>query len=260
MATRPRRHSVVTLRLTVTSDDVFGDHNSPTLTPRTRVLPRGRNYFARTPTSPLPRTPTSPQPRSPSSPHRRCPGSPLLNRASPSPLSPRESSSRFRYDNVTEERDASHAGSSTSGLMRRSSLLTVPLMGHDPPPDQFLRAPRQRSSSLAGPLHSPDLIRYLNGARERAAAPLGHESFSLGSSENEGTDDPSPAPRAKQTSSPGLVIAVVPHITTLDISTTVRRPPNTRQGAIRDADLCTAAPSPSLIGPHPPLPTTLISP
>ncbi|XP_018015587.1 serine/arginine-rich splicing factor SR45-like, partial [Hyalella azteca] len=209
MATRPRRHSVVTLRLTVTSDDVFGDHNSPTLTPRTRVLPRGRNYFARTPTSPLPRTPTSPQPRSPSSPHRRCPGSPLLNRAStsplppstnrgtgalpmsprgaspspnslrgtsqcpvsprgtsPSPLSPRESSSRFRYDNVTggskgasiEERDASHAGSSTSGLMRRSSLLTVPLMGHDPPPDQFLRAPRQRSSSLAGPLHSPDLI------------------------------------------------------------------------------------------------------
>nr|XP_027209028.1 serine/arginine repetitive matrix protein 1-like [Penaeus vannamei] len=88
--------------------------------------------MSRTPTSPLCREPPSPNARS-----------------TPSPVSPRSVGGRhFRYDVWADQR----------GLRRRSSLLTVPST-HDPPADLHLRLPRQRSSSIAGPLRPPDLVR-----------------------------------------------------------------------------------------------------
>ncbi|KAL7630008.1 UNVERIFIED_CONTAM: hypothetical protein RMT77_019872 [Armadillidium vulgare] len=177
MAARPRRHSVVTLRLTVTSDDVFSNDykRDPSLSPSLSV--KNRNYnrsryrnspspLCRTPTSPLcrsptspmnrtppsprARTPTSPRPQTPSSPltqHRRDLPSPIPGR-SPSPVSPR-ANRVFKYDQTLDQKN----------LIRRSSLLTVP-SAHDLPLDHHMRIPRKRSSSIAGPLRPPpDLLR-----------------------------------------------------------------------------------------------------
>ena len=168
VTTRPRRHSVVTLKLTVTSDDIFspggGGGDSPTLAPRLRHYRHHRKVnspLCRTPTSPLCGTPTSPHgiPRGmPPSPRTRTPTSPRdRDRVTPSPvqeddapLSPRGGPPRhFRYDTATEH---------SANLRRRSSLLTVP-SAHDPPPDHHFRLPRPRSSSIAGPLRPPDLLR-----------------------------------------------------------------------------------------------------
>ncbi|XP_069991865.1 uncharacterized protein [Penaeus vannamei] len=179
---RPRRHSVVTLRLTVTPDDELdlcrggapsaAPSPSPTLPPRPRSHSRQRysqgrpppaSPLRRTPTSPLPRTPP-PLSRTPTSPMSRTPTSPLCReppspnaRSTPSPVSPRSVGGRhFRYDVWADQR----------GLRRRSSLLTVPST-HDPPADLHLRLPRQRSSSIAGPLRPPDLVRYLSESVQR---------------------------------------------------------------------------------------------
>ncbi|XP_042861998.1 serine/arginine repetitive matrix protein 1-like [Penaeus japonicus] len=179
---RPRRHSVVTLRLTVTPDDELDlcrsaaatstPSPSPTLPPRPRSHSRQRysqgrqppaSPLRRTPTSPLPRTPP-PLTRTPTSPMSRTPTSPLCReppspnaRSTPSPVSPRSVGGRhFRYDMWADQR----------GLRRRSSLLTVPST-HDPPSDLHLRLPRQRSSSIAGPLRPPDLVRYLSESVQR---------------------------------------------------------------------------------------------
>ncbi|XP_042226273.1 platelet glycoprotein Ib alpha chain-like [Homarus americanus] len=184
---RPRRHSVVTLRLTVTSDDMATQranpspsttaHSpSPTLPPRPRSHSRQRyssqsrqpptSPLRRTPTSPLPRTTPPPLCRTPTTPLCRTPTSPMssrtptspfcreptspVGRSTPSPVSPRSTGGRhFRYDVWADQR----------GLRRRSSLLTVPST-HDPHSDLNLRLPRQRSSSIAGPLRPPDLARY----------------------------------------------------------------------------------------------------
>ncbi|XP_064096901.1 mucin-2-like [Macrobrachium nipponense] len=190
---RPRRHSIVTLRLTVTPDEVFGQGSpsatqsppttihsttSPTLPPRPRShsrqrysqgrqgptsplrrtptspLPRTPPPLCRTPTTPLSRTPTSPMSRTPTSPLCREPSSPMGRSTTPSPVSPRSTSGRhFRYESWQDQR----------GLRRRSSLLTVPST-HDTLSDLHLRLPRPRSSSIAGPLRPPDLARYLTEA------------------------------------------------------------------------------------------------
>lgn len=104
---RPRRHSVVTLRLTVTADDVFSDVSElPTSTTRRRPLSRNRSSYgrpaSRSPTSPLRRAPV---PHSSSSPQHRpspssgggsvIPTSPSQPRAPP-PLSSSSSSPLFR--------------------------------------------------------------------------------------------------------------------------------------------------------------------
>ena len=230
MASRPRRHSVVTLTLTVTPDEVFfeDDKNSSSFSPRTRPFqqrgsssrgppylphhyqhsPRGERGVP--PSSPLRRTPTSPLPqrsstpssasaaaggtplyRTPSSPlnhkgtnpssspnYRTTPTSPLpapplspigrKNACSPSPVSPR-SGGQFRYDSsaVTCQSGSRQSGGTSGGgpvggggpLARRSSLLTVPAMGHDLPPEPYFRPSRPRSSSLAGPAPTPDVLR-----------------------------------------------------------------------------------------------------
>ena len=170
ISTRPRRHSVVTLKLTVTPDDVFNcdakspGGESPTLTPRYRSHHRHHRKInsplCRTPTSPLcgtptsphgSRVPTSPRTRTPTSPRERVTPSPVLEDDidSPPAISPRSGGRHFRYDNPQEH---------PSNLRRRSSLLTVPSV-HDSLPDHLLRTPRQRSSSIAGPLRTPDLLR-----------------------------------------------------------------------------------------------------
>ena len=196
-SSRPRRHSVVTLRLTVTADDEFSDVGSSNLPTRTRLFNRSRPlHNSRPPTSPQHRAPPSPQHRTapssplhranpptspyrnPTSPLRRTPTSPLPP-ASPFPSQTPFSPRQFRYDSsITHElaeQGKYDQGTSTSpsekaptgcynppgGLARRSSLLTVPggLGGHDSfPSDQFLRPPRPRSSSLAGPPQTPDLL------------------------------------------------------------------------------------------------------
>ncbi|XP_050712943.1 GTP-binding protein REM 2-like isoform X2 [Eriocheir sinensis] len=191
---RPRRHSVVTLRLTVTPDDMDTPRRqpspppcshppSPTQPPRPRSHSRHRystqsrppptSPLRRTPTSPLPRstpppltrTPTTPLSRTPTSPMARTPTSPFcreptspMGRSTPSPVSPRSSVSgrHFRYDVWAEQR----------GLRRRSSLLTVP-SSYDTHSDLHLRLPRPRSSSIAGPLRPPDLARYLSDLSQR---------------------------------------------------------------------------------------------
>ncbi|XP_045112008.1 GTP-binding protein REM 2-like isoform X2 [Portunus trituberculatus] len=190
---RPRRHSVVTLRLTVTPDDMDTPRRqpspppsshppSPTQPPRPRSHSRHRyttqsrppptSPLRRTPTSPLPRstpppltrTPTTPLSRTPTSPMARTPTSPFcreptspMGRSTPSPVSPRSVSGRhFRYDVWAEQR----------GLRRRSSLLTVP-SSYDTHSDLHLRLPRPRSSSIAGPLRPPDLARYLSDMSQR---------------------------------------------------------------------------------------------
>ncbi|XP_063848494.1 GTP-binding protein REM 2-like isoform X1 [Scylla paramamosain] len=189
---RPRRHSVVTLRLTVTPDDMDTPRRQPSPPPSSHplappspptpvTLPPPLHYpvpptthlaspphphlplprstpppLTRTPTTPLSRTPTSPMARTPTSPFCREPTSPM-GRSTPSPVSPRSVSGRhFRYDVWAEQR----------GLRRRSSLLTVP-SSYDTHSDLHLRLPRPRSSSIAGPLRPPDLARYLSDMSQR---------------------------------------------------------------------------------------------
>nr|XP_045591870.1 proteoglycan 4-like [Procambarus clarkii] len=208
-SSRPRRHSVVTLRLTVTSDNPSSESShstqptpalspSPTLPPRPRShsrqryasqgrqapsspLPRTTPPLCRTPTTPLSRTPTSPLGRTPSSPFCREPTSPM-GRSTPSPVSPRSVGGRhFRYDMWAEQR----------GLRRRSSLLTVPST-HDPHSDLHLRLPRQRSSSIAGPIRPPDLARYLSEASQRyqGGEDGGSGEVSIASSFDESEQEP----------------------------------------------------------------------